>query len=39
VVPANCYSGPAVGELSIFLIIPRKTDLPDYESPEECILK
>jgi hypothetical protein len=28
-----------VVKLPIFLIVPRKTDLPDYEPPEECILK
>jgi hypothetical protein len=34
------FSSTASGlKLPIFLIVPRKTDLPDYEPPEECILK
>jgi hypothetical protein len=34
------FSSTASGlKLPIFLIVPRKTDLLDYEPPEECILK
>jgi len=34
------FSSTASGlKLPIFLIVLRKTDLPDYEPPEECILK
>jgi hypothetical protein len=34
------FSSTASGlKLPIFLIVPRKTDLPDYEPHEECILK